>query len=385
MKFFSNGAINRVYLHSGLQSLAYNSGGVFIYVYLLKAGVATYVALGVLAMVLSLRLLLRLIVMPVIKKIGLRNGIILGTGIDAFGFLMLGHVNELGPMLSAYVVVSSLGTTFYWTCYHASVARLGDEEHRGSQVSAREAIFAITGIIGPIAGGLMLTFFGPVYAFALTALLNGAGIIPLLGVPRLDVEPEARLPLYTKFFAFGLAFSDGLVASSVNMIWRVVLFQTLGESFQAYGGALALAGVFGALMGLGVGRMIDLGHHKRSLQIGLAVMGSTILAGAFGYQHSWSAISANMIGAVAAPLYLSAIMTKFYNVGKASSCTLRFNIAGENGFDSGSALGCIIAALFLWAGLPPFWPLLAGLGGILGEFLILRHHQSQNEEPSFLV
>ncbi|MEO6608847.1 MAG: MFS transporter [Aestuariivirga sp.] len=385
MKFFSNNAINRVYMHSGLQSLAYNSGGVFIYVYLLKAGVAVHLALAVLAMVLGLRLILRFMVMPVIKVIGLRNGIILGTAIDALGYLMLGHVSELGPMLVAFVFVSSLGTTFYWTCYHACVARLGDEEHRGSQVSAREAIFAITGIIGPIAGGLMLTFFGPVYAFALTAALNCAGIIPLLGVPRLDIEPEARLPLNTKLFAFGLAFSDGLVASSVNMIWRVVLFQTLGESFQAYGGALALAGVFGALMGLGVGRMIDLGHHKRSIQIGLVVMASTILVGAFGYHHSWSAIAANMIGAAAAPLYLSAIMTQFYNVGKASSCTLRFNIAGENGFDSGSAVGCTVAELFLWAGLQPFWPLLAGLAGIAGEFVILRRRDNQKGVPSFLV
>ena len=385
MKFFSNNAINRVYMHSGLQSLAYNSGGVFIYVYLLKAGVAVHLALAVLAIILSLRLLLRLIVMPVIKRIGLRNGTILGTAIDALGYLMLGHVTELGPMLVAFIIVSSLGTTFYWTCYHASVARLGDEEHRGSQVSAREAIFAITGIIGPITGGLMLTFFGPVYAFALTAALNCVGIIPLLGVPRLDIEPEARLPLNTKLFAFGLAFSDGLVASSVNMIWRVVLFQTLGESFQAYGGALALAGVFGALMGLGVGRMIDLGHHKRSIQIGLVVMSSTILVVAFGYHHSWSAIAANMIGAAAAPLYLSAIMTQFYNVGKASSCTLRFNIAGENGFDSGSAVGCTIAALFLWAGLQPFWPLLIGLAGIAGEFVILCRRDNQKSVPSFLV
>lgn len=385
MKFFSNNAINRVYFHSGLQSLAYNSGGVFIYVYLLKAGFAPHLALAVLAAVLLLRLVLRLAVRPVIAIIGLRNGVILGTAIDAIGYLVLGHVNEPGITLVLYIFISSLGTTFYWTCYHASVAKLGDEEHRGSQVSAREAIFAITGIAGPILGGLMLTLFGPVAAFALTALINCAGIIPLLGVPRLDIEPETSLPLNIKLFAFGLAFSDGIVAAAVNMIWRIVLFQTLGESFQAYGGALAVAGIFGAVMGLGVGRLIDLGHHKKSVQIGLAIMTATILADAFGYQTSWSAIAANMIGAVAGPLYISAIMPPFYNAGKASSCTLRFNTAGENGFDSGSALACIVAALFIFAGLQPFWPLLIGLIGITGVFFILRHHQNQKPLPSFLV
>jgi len=191
------------------------------------------------------------------------------------------------------------------------------------------------------------------------------------------VEPEASLLRETKHFAFGLAFSDGIVASAVNFIWRIILFQTLGESFQAYGGALAVAGIFGAVMGLGVGRMIDLGHHRRSVQIGMAVMSCTILADAFGYHSGWSAIAANMIGAAAGPLYMSAIMTPFYTAGKASSCTLRFNIIGENGFDSGAALGALVAAFFLWMGLEPFWPLLLGLAGIVAEYFILRHHHAQ--------
>ncbi len=377
MKFFSNSAINRVYFHSGLQSLAYNSGGVFIYVYLLKAGLPTPLVFVTMAAVIMSRLFLRLMVLPIVQRLGLRNGLMLGSAIDGSSYLLLGHVQGVDGNLAAYAALASLGTTFYWTCYHACVARLGDEESRGSQVSVREAIFALTGIIGPLCGGLALTLFGPVMAFAVTTLISLLAIVPLFGIGRLNIEPEATLTRATKLFAGGLAFSDGLVASSVNFGWRVALFKTLGENFDAYGGALAIAGLFGAGMGLVVGRMIDMGHHHRSVHLALAAMSATIMTEALGHGATWTAVAANMLGAVAGPLYMSAIMAPFYNEGKNSGCSLRFNITGENGFDTGAGFGCLIAALAYAAGLDSFWPLLFGLTGCVGVFVILRRHHNQ--------
>ena len=376
MKFFNNSGVNRIYMHAGLQSFAFNAGGAFIFVYLLKAGLALPVVLLTCALTILLRLVLRLGVVRVVKRVGLRNGLILGTLIDASSFLLLAQVHEVSWWLAAYIAISSLGTAFYWTCYHASMSRLGDAENRGAQVSAREAIFAITGIVAPFCGGLFLTFLGPFAAFATTALINGCAALPLIGTDPMPIEPDVEISSDAKFFAFGLAFSDGMVAAAVNFSWRIILFKTLGESFGNYGNTLAAAGLFGAIMGLGVGRLIDQGHHYRSVLIGLAAMIITVLSEAFGYAHGWSAIAANMIGAVANPLYISAIMAPFYNLGKTSGCTLRFNVAGENGFDCGAGLGCLVAALLIWLGFGYMWPLLIGLVGCAGVYLMLRNRQS---------
>lgn len=376
MRFFQNSAINRIYMHVGLQSFAFNSGSAFVFVYLLKEGLALpLVFLTISTMILS-RLIFRKAVVPIVKRIGLRNGLIVGTSIEACGFLFLANVHSVGPWLVAYVIIAACGTAFYWTCYHACVARLGDEEHRGAQVSAREAIFALTGIIGPLFGGFVLTLFGPFYAFAAAALVNSLAIVPLFAVPKMEILPELTIKRDTKLFAFGMSFSDGLVALAVNFGWRIVLFKTLGENFNAYGGAIAAAGLGGAIMGIGVGRMIDLGHHKRSVQIGLAFMAGTVLAEAFGYTSVWGAVAANMIGAVAGPLYMSAIMAPLYNVAKASSCTFRFNVVAENGFDAGAGLGCLIAAAFVYVGLSFFWLLIMGLVGCAGVYMVLRWHSA---------
>lgn len=376
MRIFANSHINRIYMHSGLQSLALNSGGLFIYVYLLKAGIALPIVLLVIASIMLTRLVLRLGLVQLVVRFGLRKILVAGTLIDASSFLLLAHVNSVSMWLALYVVVSSLGTAIYWTCYHAAVARLGDAEHRGAQVSTREAIYAMTGIVGPLLGALMLTYFGGFAAFAATAVIYAMAAIPMLHGDAMAIVPNVELSKADRNFGFSLAFSDGLVASAANVIWRISLFITLGESFSAYGGALAAAGIFGAAMGLGLGRMIDLGHHRRSVQIGLALMATTVLVDAWGYQTVWIAIAANVLFAVINPLYISSIMAPYYNAGQASACTLRFNVSGENGFDSGAGLGCAIAAALTWAGFSFFWPLLIGLVGCVGAYVILHRHQT---------
>jgi MFS transporter, DHA1 family, inner membrane transport protein len=372
MKFFSNSAINRLYAHAGLQSFAFNSGSVFSYVFLVKAGISVPVVFCIIAAVILLRLALRPLLLPIVIKFGLRNGLILGTLLDASSFLLLGQVEDLGAWLVGYMVVSSCGTAFYWTSYHASVTEAGDAEHRGSQVSVREALVAITGIVAPLFGGIMLTVFGPVHAFAATFLIYSSAALPILSVPRMMIVRDGVAALGARRFAFGLAFSDGLVAAAGNFVWRIVLFQTLGESFNTYGGALAIAGVAGAVIGLVAGRLIDLGHHKWSLQIGVALMVGTVLAQVLGFAAPWSAVGANMLWAVAGPLYMSAIMAPLYNVGQKSGCSYRFNVAAENGFDCGSGLGVLAAAGIVWAGFGYSAVLAIGLLGCAGVYAILR-------------
>jgi MFS transporter, DHA1 family, inner membrane transport protein len=372
MAFFKNSAINRIYMHAGLQSFAVNAGGAFIYVYMLKAGIAVQVVLLTIAAVMLSRLILRPLVVPLAKRIGLRNTLVFGTILDASSYLLLPKVDGLGLWLVAYVALASFGTAFYWTCYHACVAQLGDEEHRGAQVSAREAIAAMSGIIGPLFGGLVLTFLGPFYAFAAATLVYVLAAWPLLYIDRMPVDHDAEISRADRNFAFGVAFSDGIVAASVNFLWRIVLFQTLGEKFDAFGGALAIAGLAGAVMGLGIGKLIDRGFHHQSTVIGLAAMAIGIVIQAFGFATPWSAIAANMFVAAAAPLYMSAIVAPLYSAGAASGCTLRFNVHGENGFDSGAGTGCLIAALLLWMGFSYLWPLIMGLSGCVALYVILR-------------
>ena len=86
---------------------------------------------------------------------------------------------------------------------------------------------------------MVFTFIGRFWAFACGALFGITSALPLLGSESLPIQHETVLVAHPQFFAGGLAFSDGLMAASVSFTWQIVLFQTLGESFENFGGSMS--------------------------------------------------------------------------------------------------------------------------------------------------
>jgi MFS transporter, DHA1 family, inner membrane transport protein len=373
MQFFNNSTINRTYVHAGLQTFAENAGGVFVFVYLLKAGLTVPVVFSALAVIFLLRIALRQMVVPAVKRIGLKNGLILGTLMVSASYLLVARVQGVGPMLLIFVVFDALSTSFYWTCYHAYVSKLGDTEHRGAQVSVREAINAIMGIIAPLIGSFLLVYGGNGSAFLVAAGVEALAVVPLLGAPNHQIANHAVIDTATKKYASRLFFTDGVITSTFFFVWIIALFQTLGENFASYGGTLALAGLIGAVMSLVMGRLIDLGHHKSSVQIAYGAIAVSIALKAFAYDTPWTAIAATAFGAVASPLYMPVLMSRVYNMAKASACPLRFQVAAEGAWDLGTGLGCLMAALLTWLGIGYFWPLILGLSGCIAGYVLMQN------------
>jgi hypothetical protein len=116
-------------------------------------------------------------------------------------------------------------------------------------------------------------------------------------------------------------------------------------------------------MGLFVGKTIDLGNGRRALQWGMMAIGLAILARAFGYADPWTAVLANAATAVAWPIYAIATNARMYDLSHQTTCTLRFNVVAEGGWDTGTATGCLVAAALTYFGFSFFWPLLLALCG----------------------
>jgi MFS transporter, DHA1 family, inner membrane transport protein len=364
MKFFSNSAINLSYIHSGLQTFAENVGGIFVFVFLLKSGISAPTIFATLGAIFLLRIIFRRTVVPVVKRIGLRNGLIVGTTMVALSYLLVAQVDGVGPILFVFIVFDALSTTFYWTCHHAFLAKLGDNEYRGSQVSVREAINAVMGIVAPLFGSFLLIYGGKGSAFLVAALVEVLAIVPLLGTLNPKIANHAVIDPATIKYARRLFGSDGVTTAFFFFTWIMALFQTLGENFGSFGGTIALASLVGAVMSLVMGRVIDLGHHKRSVQFAYGAIAISIIFKAFAFTTPWAAIAATAFAAVAAPIYMPVLMTRVYNMAKSSACPLRFQVAAEGAWDMGTGFGCLVTAGFLWLGLGYFWPLLMGLVGV---------------------
>jgi hypothetical protein len=219
-------------------------------------------------------------------------------------------------------------------------------------------------------------------AFGAAAIVQALAALPLLGTPDVAVKPSvpgvfrAALPAILMFVA------DGWIAAGVYYVWAIALFVSLSENYTAFGGALALAGLVGAISGLLLGRHIDAGHGNRAVWVAYGGFAALTVFRALSTGSVALAVAANALGALITCLCAPTMMTAVYNLAKRSPCTLRFHIATEGGWDLGGGSGCLLAAALSASGLPLSVAILPALGGIALSIYLLQRYYAHGTQRS---
>jgi hypothetical protein len=378
MAYLKNRDVNLMNLHYAFQAMAQGSGGVFLLVFLIKAGLSVPETLLALAGTVVIRFVTRLGVVPFASVVGVRTALIFGCILMGLQYPLSAQVQGLNWALLARCAVSGMGEAFYWSSYHAYFAALGDSDSRGHQVSAREALAAAIGILAPLFGAWSITTLGALPAFALIGLVQACGALPLLGTP--DVRIARHVPSFLRVarLGIGLFALHGWFAATFILIWQVALFRTLGESLTAFGGTMSLAAIAGAAGGLLLGKRIDSGRGAATVSVVLgAIMLVTVLRAA-SLGNPQAAIAANVIGTFAICFYVPTLMAPLYNLAKASPCTLRFHVATESAWDVGCVIASLLAAAVAAAGFSLAWIVLLTLPATASQaWLLNRHYRRQ--------
>lgn len=381
MAFLGNAAVNRINLHYGFHVLAQGAGGIFLLVFLVKAGLPVAETFLVLAGIVAGRFVLRPMVLPFAKRFGLKPLVVFGAVVHGLQYLVLAQVDGINATLFAFIAVSSIGDVFYWTCFHAYFSSLGDSEHRGHQISAREAVAAGVGIIAPLIGAFALEWVGPQLTFAMVAAVQVTGALPLLGAPNIRIPAEAPGVFRAARLSVALFAFDGWFAATYLLVWQVALFLALGESYSAYGGAMALAALVGAGAGLLLGRQIDAGRGQRAVMIAWLVAVSVTIMRASSLDWPELAVTANALGALVSCLLVPSQMTPVYNMAKSSPCVLRFHIAAEGGWDVGCLCGALASAALVYNDVPLSVAVLLALPAVTVIAHLLRGYYARHALP----
>jgi MFS family permease len=373
VSFLGNRTVNQLNLHYGLHALAANAGGLFFAVYLLKAGLSAPWVLVSIALILAGRFCLRPLALMAGKRWGLKPTVMMGTLAQALPYLVLPYVTGITPYWLVMCLAWALGDALYWPSYHAYFAALGDAEHRGHQVSAREALATAMGILGPILGGWALLALGAWAGFGIAAGVQLVSVLPLLSGPQVKIAAKAEGAVRAARRGFWLLAADGWLCAGWIWIWQIILFSTLSQSFTAFGGALALGAMVSALAGLVLGRFVDGGHGQRAAVLAFGVMAGAVIFRALVTTPVLSLL-ANALGALVVCLYTPPLMRAIYNMSQASPCPLRFHMVTEGGYDLGASLGCLVSAGLIAMGLSLPATMLLALIGAAAVMLLLRRY-----------
>ena len=351
MAFFANDAVNRVNVHSTIQAFAQSSGGIFLLAFLVQAGLSVPAALLSMTAILALRFLLRPLLLPLAVRWGVKPLLLAGALVLAVQYPLLSQVSEVGVLLVLFCVVTAIGDVLYWPSYHTYFAVIGDAEHRGHQVSAREALVATVGVIAPLLGAGALIALGPLLAFAAVGLVQAASVLPLIGTPNIAVQ--ARAPNAYREARLVAQIDAGIGwYEAWNTVWYLALFMLLGNSYGAFGGAVALAALAGASFGMVLGKHVDAGGGKRTVGIACAATGGLVLLRVASGANPVAAVAATTLNAFGPPLLATAAGPAYYNLAQASVCPLRFYLVTEAAWDIGSGGAFAVAAGLLLLGMP---------------------------------
>ncbi|MGH9886153.1 MAG: hypothetical protein ACREBE_11525, partial [bacterium] len=236
------------------------------------------------------------------------------------------------------------------------------------------ALSALVGIVAPLIGAWSLETVDARAAFAIVGVVQATSVLPLLSIPQVRVPKEAPTALRAALPGVGLFMADGFLDVSYFLVWQIALFFSLGQSLSAYGGAMSLAALVGAVSGMLLGRHVDAGHGRRGVAIAFTALSLVLVARVVSVGTPWLAVATNAVSAIVSCLVVPVQMVPVYNLAKASPCALRFHIAAEGGWDVGHVTGCLVAAgaIALGASLAEVIPL--GFIGVLALVLLLRRY-----------
>ena len=371
MSFFGNDAINRVNLQGGVQALAQGAGQLFLLVFLVRQGLPVPAAFLAQAAIVTIRFLVRPLVLPLAIRFGLKPLLIAGIMAMAAQYPILAEVRGLDATLVLFAIAAALADVLYFLPRNAYFAAAGDVEHRGKQVAIGQALEAGANVVAPLLGAWGLVAAGPRWTFAAVALVQALSALPLIGLPNIAVAREAPGAWEAARPAALIIAVDGWFDAGFLYVWQIALFLTLGQSYSAYGGVMALAGLAGAVCGLVIGRHVDLGHGRRTILIAYGVAAAVTALRAASLGSPWLAGIANAAGGVVFPLLVPPLAAATHNLAKASPCPLRNKIASEGGWDVGCFVVCVIAAGLAWAGAPSWLWMLATLPAAVAGALVL--------------
>jgi len=278
-KEFLTRELFEIYFLLGLRNLAIYMIGIFIPIYL-------YSELGYSIRLISFFFLLVFlsvaisfpVVARVISKYGTKHSMILSVPLIVIGYIFLLYINTHASFfyLAAFFLGIELG--FFWPGFHIDAALHGRKKSTGKKSALIFAISLFPSIIGPLVGGIIISFLGFSYLFVLAIFLFVVSAIPLL----MSRETYARSDFSIKYFFvkehlkfFFEFFAEGINSMVKGVFWPLFIFLILG-GYITLGIYATFTGIIITIIILFFGEITDEGK-KKNILIKVSAISKTIL------------------------------------------------------------------------------------------------------------
>jgi len=262
-------------------------------------------------------------------------------------FVLMFSLERFNWPIWLVTIFLGIHTALFWFSYHTDFSKFSRKKSRGKQVGAAKIVVAIASVLGPIAGGLILFFFGFKVLFILVSFLLISSTFPLF----LSKEVHEPLEFSLKGFFKKQKIKDvmaymgnGIEARIGTIIWPLFVFIfILGEKYVSLGALSSVALTFSILSTFVISKFSDL-NLKKLIRFGAVGNSLVWFAKSFVVTPVQLFIAEAFYGISATSMYISFDALNYNKVNKRNRANIM--VQRETYISLGGALFLFILAFF---------------------------------------
>ena len=270
--FHLNRELSEIYFSIFIRTLAISMIGIFIPIYLFKE--VGYTLTKVLFFYILAALFFAFLspfIAKISNKIGLKYSVLLSSFFFIIFYFLLYNLQNY-PYNVWFVLTAlsvALTVSFFWIAFHADFAKFTQKKHRGEEVGVRISFSIVIGMLGPLIGGLIITYLGFNILFIVVSLLMLASSLPLFFSKEIHEPSQFSLKniFKEKKFKDALAYiGEGMKDRALIVIWPLFIFLSLPK-YLLLGFIASAVGLFTAVFTFIVGRFADKTDKRTLIKI----------------------------------------------------------------------------------------------------------------------
>ena len=155
MSYLTNRSINTLNVQGGLFGVLEQAFD-FIPLYLFSRGFSLPEVFGLVALMIAVRMPLRLLSIPLVHRMGLKAALMISITGYCLSFPLIGMVYTYDIWLLTYLIAFGVSNSIYWHCFHVFYSLAGEHGHRGRQVSIYLGLCTAISALSPLLGAIFV-------------------------------------------------------------------------------------------------------------------------------------------------------------------------------------------------------------------------------------
>jgi len=267
LKFTIDRDLSELYISMVIRALAFSMIGIFVPLYLYNE--LNYGLEDIAKFYLVYAFIFGIFTLPaskLISKIGIKKSMLLSSPIYIVYFILLFLLRENFGLFFLVPLVLGIADALFWIAFHEDFANFSDKKGRGSEVGLFYTFSILSGLAGPLIGGIILTFLNFSVLFIVVAILILLSSVPLFF--SRDIKRKSNFDYnFLKHLNFKdmVSFIGAGVRGIVSLVfWPIFIFIILG-AYLKVGSLITVVGLVTAIFSFIVGKLSDTTFKKRKL------------------------------------------------------------------------------------------------------------------------